>query len=100
MANIRWIRDFWMLFISNLAPIATEKDLYGHFREAGLVFDVFIPRNKHSGDSRGFGFVRYKIEWDVKKAINILNVHLIGGRKISVQMANMIPGVIEVLEKR
>lgn len=31
-----------MLFISNLAPIATEKDLYGHFREAGLVFDFLF----------------------------------------------------------
>lgn len=58
----------------------TEKDHFGHFREVGVVFDVFIP-------TRGFGFVRYKTEWDARRAINLLNGRLIGGKKISVQMA-------------
>lgn len=28
-------------------------NLFGRFREAGVVFDVFVPRNKVDGFSRG-----------------------------------------------
>lgn len=51
------------------------------------MFDVFVPRNKQSGLSEGFGFVHYKTEWDTKKAISTLCGNNIGGREISVQMA-------------
>lgn len=44
MANRRWIRDCWSLFVTNLSLVVTTKDLYGHFREAGTVFDVFVPK--------------------------------------------------------
>lgn len=47
MVNLRWIRDCWSLFVSNLPETVTTKDLYDLFREPGVVFDVFVPRNKH-----------------------------------------------------
>lgn len=76
------------LFIFNLPRNVTENDLFGRFCEAGVVFDVFIPRNKVNGSFRGFAFVHYKIEWDAKHAISFLNGCLIGGKKISANMAN------------
>lgn len=76
-----------MLFVFSLPWNATEKDLFGHFRGAGVVFDVFVLRNKVTGSSRGFAFVCYKIEWDEKRAISFLNGRLIGGKKIFVHMA-------------
>lgn len=76
-----------MLFVSNLAPNVTSKDLYAHFHEAGVVFDALVPQDKQSGGSRGFGFVCFKTEWDARKAISSLHGRLIGGCKISVQMA-------------
>lgn len=52
MASLRWTRDCWSLFVTNLGPSVLVNDLYSHFREAGFVFDVFIPRNKQNGKSR------------------------------------------------
>lgn len=53
-------------------------------------FRCFIPRNRVNGSSRGFGFVLHKTEWDARKAITLLNGHLIGGNKISVQVAKFV----------
>lgn len=63
----------------------TNRDLYALFREAGPVFDEILPKDKHSGVSRGFRLVRYKTEWDVNRAIQQLNGRLFGGRGISVK---------------
>lgn len=69
MANLGWIRDGWSLFVSNLSPATTTKNLFDVFKEAGPVFDVFLPKDKITGKGRGFGFVRFKTEWDANKAI-------------------------------
>lgn len=71
--NLWWIRDRRSLFVFNLPHEASMKDLYDLFREAGFVFDVFVPKNKATGASRDFGFVRFKTKWDAKKAINLLH---------------------------
>ncbi|XXG72547.1 hypothetical protein AAC387_Pa07g1616 [Persea americana] len=67
MAKLRWIRDCWSLFISNLSLVTTTKDLFDVFKEAGPVFDVFLPKDKITGKGRGFGFVRFKTEWDANR---------------------------------
>lgn len=87
MTNLGWIRDCWSLVVSNLSPVVMSKDLFEVFRKAGPVFDAFLPKDKFSGRSRGFGFVRFKTEWDANKAIHNLNRRLIGGRQIGVQKA-------------
>lgn len=50
------------------------------------MFDIFFPRNKVDGLSKGFNFVHYKTEWDAREAIHLMNGPLIEGNKISVQM--------------
>lgn len=47
--KLGWIRDCWSLFVSNLSPVVTTKDLFDVFREAGPVFDFFWPRDILSG---------------------------------------------------
>ena len=82
MTNLGRIRDCWSLVVSNLSPVVMSKDLFEVFRKAGPVFDAFLPKDKFSGRSRGFGFVHFKTEWDANKAIHNLNGRLIGGRRI------------------
>ena len=89
-SKLGWIRDCWSLFVSNLTSSMTNRDLYALFREAGPVFNEFLPKDEHSGVSRGFGLVPYKTEWDVNRAIQWLNGRLLGGRRISVQKAKHI----------
>lgn len=67
-----------VIFVTNLSPVVTEQDLYTHFRKIDPVFDVFIPKHKVVGGSRGFVFVRFKTEWDAKKAINSIHGHSMG----------------------
>lgn len=77
-SNLQWIGDCWSLFVSNLPSIVSTKVLYDLFHEAGFVFDVFIPRNKSNRGSRDFGFVRFKIEWDARKAIFLFHGCVVG----------------------
>lgn len=84
--DLWWIRDCWSFFVSNLPHNVTLKELHGLFRENDFVFFVFVPKNKVTGASIAFGFVRFKTEWDARKSINLLDGHLVGGKRISVQM--------------
>eukprot|EP00268_Persea_americana_P059851 TRINITY_DN7393_c0_g2_i2.p1 TRINITY_DN7393_c0_g2~~TRINITY_DN7393_c0_g2_i2.p1 ORF type:complete len:273 (+),score=44.60 TRINITY_DN7393_c0_g2_i2:1124-1942(+) len=89
-SKLGWIRDCWSLFVSNLSPTVTTKILFDVFREAGPVFDVFLPKDKTSGKGRGFGFVRYKTEWDANRAIQRFDGSLVYGRRIWDQKARLI----------
>ena len=99
-ARLGWIRDCWSLFrlfITNLAPVTTRKDLFEVFKEAGPVFYVLLPKDRSSGKGRGFGFVRFKTEWDANRAIQRLNGRIVCGRKIGVQIAKVINRDIKYL---
>ena len=57
------------------------------FEKYGDVGDVYIPRDPHTQDSRGFAFVRYYDERDADDAIERLNGALLDGRELRVQFA-------------
>ncbi|XXG80484.1 hypothetical protein AAC387_Pa09g1336 [Persea americana] len=88
--KLAWIRDCWSLFVTNLAPATTTKDLFDVFKEAGPVFYVFLPKDRSSRQGRGFGFVHFKTEWDANRAIQRLNGRIVCGRKLGVQIAKVI----------
>lgn len=45
------------LYVGNLAWAARKDDLYQLFSQYGEVLDAFIPLDRETGRSRGFGFV-------------------------------------------
>ena len=51
----------------------TADDLFPLFDKYGKVVDVFIPRDRRTGDSRGFAFVRYKYQDEAAKAVDKLD---------------------------
>eukprot|EP00268_Persea_americana_P021832 TRINITY_DN21728_c0_g2_i4.p1 TRINITY_DN21728_c0_g2~~TRINITY_DN21728_c0_g2_i4.p1 ORF type:complete len:201 (+),score=32.37 TRINITY_DN21728_c0_g2_i4:129-731(+) len=81
--KLGWIRS---LFVTNLALATTTKDLFNVFKKAGPVFDVFLPKDRRSGQGKGFGFVQFKTEWDANRAIKNLNGRVVCGRRIGVQV--------------
>lgn len=85
-----WIRDCWSLFVMNLHPATTTKNLFFVFREAGPVFDVFVPKDKNTGRGRGFGFVCFKTEWNANRAIQRFDGRVVGGRRLGVQKAKFV----------
>ncbi|KAM0899117.1 hypothetical protein ACQ4PT_021536 [Festuca glaucescens] len=101
------IRDTFSLLVLNISFRTTADDLHPLFDRYGKVVDVFIPRDRRTGDSRGFAFVRYKYADEAQKAVDRLDGRNVDGRNIMVQFAKYGPNaepirkgrVIEEVEK-
>ncbi|KAL2893835.1 Serine/arginine-rich splicing factor SC35 [Bienertia sinuspersici] len=85
------IRDTYSLLVLNITFRTTADDLYPLFDRYGKVVDVFIPRDRRTGESRGFAFVRYKYQDEAAKAVEKLDGKVVDGREIMVQFAKYGP---------
>ncbi|PRQ21423.1 putative RNA recognition motif domain, nucleotide-binding alpha-beta plait domain-containing protein [Rosa chinensis] len=85
------IRDTYSLLVLNITFRTTADDLFPLFDKYGKVVDVFIPRDRRTGDSRGFAFVRYKYQDEAAKAVDKLDGRVVDGREIMVQFAKYGP---------
>ncbi|KAL0936501.1 glycine-rich RNA-binding protein (cold response protein 2) [Colletotrichum truncatum] len=61
------------LFIGGLAWHTEEGTLRQKFEEFGAVEEAVVVKDRDTGRSRGFGFVRYQQEGDAQKAIAAMN---------------------------
>ncbi|XP_062164668.1 serine/arginine-rich splicing factor SC35-like isoform X2 [Alnus glutinosa] len=85
------IRDTYSLLVLNITFRTTADDLFPLFDKYGKVVDVFIPRDRRTGESRGFAFVRYKYADEAQKAVEKLDGKIVDGREIMVQFAKYGP---------
>ncbi|XP_009761421.1 uncharacterized protein LOC107831149 [Nicotiana tabacum] len=85
------IKDTFSLLVLNVTFRTTADDLFPLFDKYGKVVDVFIPRDRRTGDSRGFAFVRYKYQDEAQKAVEKLDGRVVDGREIMVQFAKYGP---------
>ncbi|XP_056173151.1 uncharacterized protein LOC115674959 isoform X3 [Syzygium oleosum] len=74
------ITDTYSLLILNISFRTTADDLFPLFDKYGKVVDVFIPRDRRTGESRGFAFVRYKYADEAQKAVDKLDESWMGER--------------------
>ncbi|KAL9258443.1 Serine/arginine-rich splicing factor SC35-like protein [Drosera capensis] len=93
------ITDTYSLLILNISFRTTADDLYPLFDKYGKVVDVFIPRDRRTGESRGFAFVRYKYQDEAQKAVDKLDGKLVDGREIMVQFAKYGPNAERIGSK-
>ncbi|KAJ2976036.1 hypothetical protein NQ176_g5178 [Zarea fungicola] len=61
------------LFIGGLAWHTEEATLRQKFEEFGAVEEAVVVKDRDTGRSRGFGFVRYNQEADAQSAIAAMN---------------------------
>ncbi|KAK3031484.1 hypothetical protein RJ639_035998 [Escallonia herrerae] len=94
------ITDTYSLLILNITFRTTADDLFPLFDKYGKVVDIFIPRDKKTGDSRGFAFVRYKYADEVQKAVDRLDGRVVDGREIAVQFAKYGPNAERIHKGR
>ncbi|CAM6117074.1 unnamed protein product [Calypogeia fissa] len=85
------IRDTYSLLVLNITFRTSADDLFPLFDRYGKVVDIFIPRDRRTGESRGFAFVRYKYADEAQKAIERLDGKNVDGREIAVQYAKYGP---------
>ena len=76
------------LFIARLSFDASEDELRNIFSAHGDVTECNIAKDRDTGKSRGFAFVKYASRKAGEKAIRELDGSEIHGRKISVQESN------------
>jgi hypothetical protein len=76
------------LFIGGLAWHTEEGTLRQKFEEFGVVDEAVVVKDRDTGRSRGFGFVRYTNEDDAQKAIQSMNNVEFDGRTIRVDKAS------------
>jgi len=56
-------------FIGGVSWQTTEAGLREHFGKFGELRDVALMRNKHTGQPRGFGFVKFKDNYGVCSSV-------------------------------
>ncbi|KAK1307791.1 hypothetical protein QJS10_CPA09g00583 [Acorus calamus] len=94
------IRDTFSLLVLNITFRTTADDLFPLFDKYGKVVDIFIPRDRRTGDSRGFAFVRYKYAEEAQRAVEKLDGRNVDGRDIMVQFAKYGPNAEPIQKGR
>ncbi|XP_061549823.1 cold inducible RNA binding protein a [Phycodurus eques] len=79
--------DEGKLFVGGLNFTTTEDSLASAFGKYGTIEKVDVIREKESGRSRGFGFVKYENVEDAKDALEAMNGKTLDGRSIRVDEA-------------
>lgn len=75
------------LFVGNLPFSTTSQQLTDLFSQAGTCESASVITDRATGQSRGFGFVEMSSSEEAERAIEELNGHDIGGRKLTVTEA-------------
>jgi cold-inducible RNA-binding protein len=75
------------LYVGNLDYGVTGDQLGEHFAQAGKVVSAVVISDRHSGRSKGFGFVEMSTEEEAKKAIEMFNEKEFQGRNLIVNEA-------------
>ncbi|XP_077369805.1 cold inducible RNA binding protein a isoform X2 [Festucalex cinctus] len=79
--------DEGKLFVGGLNFTTTEDTLEAAFRKYGNIEKVDVIKDKETGRSRGFGFVKYECVEDAKDALEAMNGKTLDGRSIRVDEA-------------
>ena len=73
------------LKVNGLTYRTIERDVERIFDKFGKINEVFIPKDKYSGKSRGFAFVRFFNKDDAREAFDDQNGRVHDGRRITIE---------------
>ena len=76
------------IYVGNLSYSITEDSLRSLFGEFGDIESAKVISDRHSGQSKGFGFVDMPSNSEADKAIKALNGKFVDGRNIKVNPAD------------
>ena len=75
------------IYVGNLPWALNDEELKEAFKDHGNVLSANIVTDKHTGRSRGFGFVEMENESEASTAIKSMNGIELKGRKLVVAAA-------------
>jgi len=76
------------LFIGGLAWHTDDSALRAKFEEFGSVEEAVVVKDRDTGRSRGFGFVRFSTDDEATTAMEAMNETELDGRRIRVDKAS------------
>lgn len=77
------------LIVNYLPPLMEEMHVFQLFSQFGPIESVKIIYDKETGESRGYGFIKYEHFLSATYAISCLNRFAIAGKKLKVAYANV-----------
>lgn len=84
-------QDRAYIYIGGLNSELTEADVLTIFSQFGVPVDIFLVRNRETGDSRGFGYLKFEDQRSAVLAIDNLNGSKVAGKELKVDHAWYIP---------
>lgn len=75
------------LYVGNLSYSVTASELQEMFSEFGQVVSAEVIEDRHTGQSKGFGFVEMSSDEDAQSAVAALDNREHGGRTLKVNEA-------------
>ena len=75
------------LYIGNLSYSTTEDEISQLISEYGTANDIKLIKDRHTGQSKGFGFIEMNDNSEADAAIKGLNETFFKGRKLKVNQA-------------
>lgn len=75
------------LYVGNLPYTVTEQDLTEKFSALGTVESATLITDRHTGRSKGFGFVEMATDAEAQQAIEAINGTDYDGRPVTVNEA-------------
>lgn len=88
------------LKVNGLTYRTIERDVERMFDRFGKINEVFIPKDKYSGKSRGFAFVRFFDKEDARDAYDDQNGRVHDGRRITIEWSRKDDGYERRAAKR
>ncbi|CAA0811903.1 Glycine-rich RNA-binding protein 4-mitochondrial [Striga hermonthica] len=85
---LTWRHSCTQLFVGGLSCNTNEKVLKDTFQEFGDLIEVKVICDRVSGESRGYGFVKYSSAEAANKAMKERDGHLLDGRNIRIRYAH------------
>jgi RNA recognition motif-containing protein len=79
------------IYVGNLSKDVSEEELRQAFEAFGEVTSANVIADKHSGESRGFGFVEMSGKTEAQSAIDGLNGKELKGQTLTVNEAHPRP---------
>jgi len=76
------------IYVGNISYSMSEEELQNVFSPFGQVASAKIILDKHTGRSKGYGFVEMTSDTEVEAAINELNGKEVNGRNLKVNKAH------------
>ena len=75
------------LYVGNLSFDVNDEGLKQAFSEHGEIVEAVVVKDRHTGRSRGFGFVEFAQEEDAQKAKAAMDGQELSGRALKVDEA-------------